>query len=357
MSKILELKEWYETYEKKISIFALLSGFIIDSLTLQRIDALRDNLWIALNLLAVGVCIALINRKEGDKTSWEHFSLITIIQFSFGALRGPFFIFYFRSAALTTAWPFLLVLLAAIVANELFQKRYAKLAFQLSFFYLSIFSFTIYLLPVIFHRIGVMMFLLSGAVSLGVIWLFVQLIIRMAKEKFLENKTHVWRLVLGIFVGMNVLYFTNLIPPIPLSMKDAGVYHSISKSIAGNYIVETEDKGFLDYFRLRERVHWTNGEALYAYSAIFSPGALNTQVVHEWQFKNNKGDWVTATRIPLYLSGGREDGFRTYSTKANLTPGPWRVNVETPRGALIGRINFEIISAAQLPNLMPIIKQ
>ena len=99
-------------------------------------------------------------------------------------------------------------------------------------------------------------------------------------------------------------------------------------------------------------MHWIPGEALYAYTAIFSPGSLSTRIVHEWQYKNDKGEWITATRIPLFLSGGRSEGFRTFSTKFSLTPGIWRVNVETPRGQLLGRINFEVIKTITSPVLV-----
>lgn len=350
--KFNQLKEWYEGHERAVSTGSLLFGFVFDSLTLQQIDALRENVWIAANLLLAGACIVFLNRMRGKDLG---FWLPNILQFSFGALLGAFFIFYFRSAALATAWPFLAIILAAMIANELFQKRYARLAFQLSFFYLSLFSFAIFLLPLVLHRIGALVFLLSGILSLLGIWLFVKALNRFAKEKFIEEKTHIWRLVSVIFISINILYFTNLIPPIPLSLKDIDVYHSVSRTLAGDYIVVGEKMGFLDYFRLRERVHWNAGEPLYVYSAVFSPGSLNTQIVHEWQYKDispgGEEKWVTSTRIPIFISGGRREGFRTFSTKYNLFEGLWRVNVETPRGQLLGRKAFRIIAAETEPTL------
>src|SRR3989344_9235575 len=173
--RINEFKEWYERHEKRFSTFSLLFGFVFDSLTLQRIDAVRENVWIALNLLLVAVCIVLLNRRESpvEPGTWKHFWFFNILQFGFGALLGAFFIFYFRSATLAGAWPFLIILLAAMVANEMFQKRYARLTLQLSFFYLSIFSFTIFLLPLVFRTIGPVIFVASGTLSLLALWLFV----------------------------------------------------------------------------------------------------------------------------------------------------------------------------------------
>lgn len=354
MKKIAKLKHWYETYERKISVGSLAFGFFIDALTMQRIDALRENLWIASNLVLAGLCIIFLNRGRSEGT--KHFWLSNILQFSFGTLLGSVFIFYFRSATLSVTWPFLLLLLLAIVGNEFFQKRYEKLAFQLSFFYFALFSFSIFLVPLLLRNIGTEIFVLSGVISLVLIWLFLEALRKFAKEKFVESRTHIWVLVSLIFVVINGLYFTNLIPPIPLSMKDAGVYHSIGKSIKGNYIVEEEVRGVERYFTFRDSIHWREGQPLYAYTAIFSPGSLNTDIAHEWQYKNSDGEWITATRIPLYLSGGRSGGFRTYSTKFNFTEGDWRVDVKTLRGQIIGRINFKIVLSDTAPELVNEIK-
>jgi hypothetical protein len=356
IQRLHQLTEWYEKHERHVSTFSLISGFVFDSLTLSSIDAPRDNLWISLNLVLVGVCIILINRKENEtndeRASRRRFWLGNILQFGFGAALGSFFIFYFQSATLSTSWPFLLILLGAIVANELFLRRYARLALQLSFFYLAIFSYAIFLLPIFLHRIGVLVFLASGVVSLVIIYLFVRLLQRFVPERFNEGRTLIIRAIVGIFIGVNILYFTNLIPPIPLALKDAGIYHFLEHDSRGSFILTEEERGFLSYFHLRQRIHLVPGDPLYAYSAIFSPAELDTRIIHEWQYRDSEGKWVTATRIPLNLSGGRREGFRTYSVKSNFTPGDWRVNVETPRGAVIGRINFRIEAVSKRPTLV-----
>ena len=351
------MKEWYETHERRLSTASLVFGFAFDALTLSRIDSTRDNLWMAANLLIVAIVIVLLNKQENASSSkrgesWRHFWLFNILQFGFGAVLGSFFIFYFQSGTLAVSWPFLLILFAAIVANELFQKRYTQLAFQLSFFYLALFSYAIFLLPIFLHRIGASIFVLSGLVSLAGIYLFILILKRLTREKFRQNRILVIRSITGIFIVFNILYFTNLIPPIPLSLKEAGVYHLVERDGSGSYVVAGERKGFLSYFHFRETVHLVSGDILYAYSAIFSPASLDTRIIHEWQYRDEEtGEWRTATRIPLVLSGGRAEGYRTYSVKSNLAAGDWRVNVETPRGQLMGRINFRIIDAEKRPTL------
>ncbi len=354
MSRFNDIKHWYEKYERKISIASLSLGFVVDSLTLERVDALRENLWILANLIIVGVVIILLHRrKEGERGFW----LPNILQFSFGALLGAFFIFYFMSTAISATWPFLAVLFMAMIFNEFFQKRYERLAFQLSFLYFSIFSFVIFLTPLMVKKIGPDVFIFSGFIGLFIVWVYLHILKGFIREKFLENRTHIWAFIIVIFAGVNTLYFTNLIPPIPLSLKDGGIYHSVEKSVAGNYTVLEEVRGWERFLAFWPKVHWQTGETLYAYTAIFAPGSIASDIVHDWQYKNEAGDWVSATRIPLYLSGGRSGGFRTYSQKANLTPGQWRVDVETPSGQIIGRLNFKLVSAGSPPELLPKVKE
>ncbi len=339
--KITILKHWYEHYERRLSVASLVLGFIFDSLTLQRVDNLLDNLWITANLIISGLCITLLHRKKGAD---EGFWLPNILQFSFGALLGSIFVFYLRSTTLSVTWPFLALLLFALLANEFFQKKYAKLAFQLSFLYFSLFSFSIFILPILIDHIGAWVFLLSGLLSLVLIRLFLRLLHRFAEERFLESRTHVWTFIMVLFFGINALYFTNLIPPIPLSMKNGGVYHFVEKDSHDAYILSDEVRGVEKYFTLWPKIHWEPGEELYAYSAVFAPGSLSVDIIHDWQYKNSSGEWVTATRIPLHLSGGRTEGFRTFSRKFNFTPGLWRVDIKTTRGQVIGRLNFEIVT-------------
>ncbi len=360
-AKIRELRDWYEKNETRLSSASLLAGFVFDSLTLNRIDSLIDNIWLGVNLLSICVCLVLINKEEnmgegGD--GWKHFWLLNILQFSFGALLGASFIFYFRSAALAVSWPFLVMLLSAMIANEVFKKHYERLIFQISFLYLSLFIFSIFLLPLIFRRIGAVMFLFSGAVSLAVLWLFILMLNRLAKERFKNSWRRIWLSVGGIFVVMNVLYFTNLIPPIPLSLKDAGVFHNVEKLPDGNYrVLEEEERGIMRYLDWRPEAHLIPGNTLFAYSAIFSPAELDASVVHEWQhFDEKKDEWVTESRIPLRLSGGRAEGYRTFSSKAYLPAGKWRVNVSTSRGQVIGRINFEVVPAEHMPIIRAVVK-
>lgn len=243
------MRDWYSRYERPISSFSLIGGFLFDAITLKRVDLFWENLWVAMHFILVAVFIILINLQENEAmddkdASKKHFWYINILQFFFGGLLSTFIVFYFRSATLSVTWPFLLLLAAAFIANESFKKHYSRLVFQISLFFLSLLAFTIFIIPVIFHRIGWDIFLASGAISLMILYLFLLLLRFITKEKFSQSKKTLTYAIMGIYLAINILYFTNLIPPIPLSLKEAGIYHSIYRNNSGQYTVEGEKKDY-----------------------------------------------------------------------------------------------------------------
>jgi hypothetical protein len=127
------------------------------------------------------------------------------------------------------------------------------------------------------------------------------------------------------------------------------VYHSIVRTDAGAYLAQSESQGWLRFFRPTPRFHSAPGVPIYFYSAVFSPTSLNTQIVHEWQIYDGTRGWITADRIPLPVRGGRDGGYRTWSVKSGLKPGAWRVNVETPAGAILGRFRFNVVPQSAEP--------
>ena len=375
-------RDWYARYERPVSSASLIGGFVFDAVTLHRVDLFWENLWVLAHLVIVAVCIVLINRQENEAMesydpSHAHFWYINVLQFFFGGLLSTYLVFYFRSATLSVAWPFLLLLAAAFIANESLKRHYARLVFQISLFFLSLLAFSVYIVPVLFHRIGTDIFLLSGAASLLVLWLFLrglkffveprqfhngaepsEALRRRAKERFSLSRKALMFSIAGIFLATHILYFLNLIPPIPLSLKDGGIYHSLVRGAPGTYVVKSEETGWLDYFSLHETFHSSPGNtAAYAYSAIFSPASFDTDIVHEWQkYDSTAGKWITASRVALSVLGGREGGYRTYSYINNVAPGKWRVDVKTAGGQVIGRLRFNVIRADTAPVLETIVK-
>ena len=359
------IRNFYDRFEHHISSFFLFAGFLFDTLTLKRVDALFENLSILGYLLIIGVFITLTHLKEteagGERNpGTAHFWYVNILQFAFGGVFSAYLVLYFRSADFFVAWPFILLLVAIFIANEFLKKHYVRLSFQISLFFLSIYWFAIFLVPVVMHRIGTWVFLFSGLVSLLVIALFNKILFNFIKDKFAQSKKLILLLISGIFILVNFLYFTNLIPPIPLSLKDAGIYHSIEKNSNANernYEVSYEDRDWKEYFILYPDFQATPGSAVYAFSAIFSPKNLNINILHEWQHWDLvEGEWTTERLIKLPVIGGRDGGFRTFSARTNLASGKWRVNVKTEQGQIIGRLRFNIVPAEVEPELKTKIK-
>lgn len=356
------IRNFYGRFERPISSFSLIFGFIFDAVTLKRVDTLWENLWILGHLIIVGIFIILIHLKKsevGSETnpSKAHFWYVNILQFFFGGILSTYLVFYFRSADIFVTWPFIVLLAITFVANESFKKHYIRLSFQISLFFLSVYSFVIFLIPVILHKINAFVFLLSGIVSLIFITFFLKILFYFVKDKFTDSKKLIIFLISGIFILVNFLYFTNLIPPIPLSLKDGGIFHSIQKNAEGNYEITYEDYGWMGYFTSYPDFKKTNGSPVYAFSAIFSPNDLDLTILHEWQhYDEITNKWKIESVINLSILGGRDGGFRTYSMRTNLVSGKWRVNVKTQSGQTIGRLRFNVVNVDAEPMLTTEIK-
>lgn len=343
-------KEKYERYERHISSIALVSGFILDSITLNRIDRLFENAILFFYLIVAGLGIILINLSEqgrwGGRFSRFHTFFLILIQFSFGALFSAFTIFYFRSSSLAVSWPFILFLAGLLIANELLKTRYQKLIFQITIFFVTIFSLTIFYVPIITKTLGVWTFIISGIVSLVLITLFIYLLYRFVPERVVGSKKALATSIGVIFLIINLLYFTNIIPPIPLSLKEAEVFHLVEKNPAGGYKVEREVRPWYEFLFPFERVTLVPNKPLYVLSSVFAPTNLNTDIVHEWQYFDEKTKrWATAGEVRFAIEGGADGGYRGFSQKSNLFSGYWRVDIETPRGQMIGRLKFKIIDS------------
>ncbi len=355
--RIIEpVHNFYTKYERPISSSSLFLGFIFDALTLKRVDTLWENAVILIYLVIIGVFIVLIHLSEsGSREGAEgkaRFWYVNILQFAFGGIFSAYLILYFHSADIFVTWPFIVLLALIFIGNEFLKKHYVRLSFQIGLYFLAIYFFAIFLIPVILRKIGAPIFLLSGFISLGLISLFIYILFRFIRDKFSGSKRLITVLVLSIFFLVNFLYFTNLIPPIPLSLKDGGIYHSIWKNSAGNYEISYEDYGWRKYFQMYPKFHKAEGEPVYAFSAVFSPKGLDIIILHEWQkYNESKGVWETNGIISLPVVGGRDAGFRTYSRRTNLSPGLWRVNIKTKSDQTIGRLRFNILPAIANPEL------
>lgn len=356
------LKKLYHTYERYIAPVTFLLGFTIDHFTLNRIDLWIDNLVILGYLIIAGFGIALINAYESGRLRWLFrgelpIFLPVLLQFPMGGLFSAFFIFYSRSGSYRASWPFLFALILLLIGNEYFRKRYLRFTFHASIYFVALFSYSILIVPILLHRMGADVFFISGLVSVAVFAVVVGLLFFLIPQRLREAKYPLLWSIGSIYVLFHLLYFTNIIPPIPLSLKESGIYHSLER-IDGGYSVMVESVPW--YFIFQEysgTFHRVGGEPVYAYSAVFAPTKLDTAIVHQWSYYNEeRGAWVASDRFGFSIIGGRDGGWRGYSFKENVSPGKWRVDVEIERGQLLGRMVFTVVDAVLLPPLEKLLR-
>ncbi len=350
------IRGFWTRYERHATAIAFIAGFIVDSLTLRRVDLWIENLVFIAYLAIAGACIVLSNAYGGGRLAGRFGSnrshwLPIIMQFAFGALMSGFFVFYSRSATLARSWPFLLLLVGLAVGNEVFKKRYALLTFQVSVFFVVAFSYAIFAVPVALRSLGVHTFLVSGIAGLAIVVLLLTALGRVSPARFAESRTRIIASVAAIYLAFNLLYFTKSIPPIPLALKDIGVYHSVERAPSGDYRVTYEPVRWYELGkRIRPVFHRIGDEPVYVFSAVFAPTRLTAPILHRWsRYDERSGRWVQTTAVRFTIFGARDGGYRGYSLKTNLEPGRWRVDVITERDELIGRIAFRIEPVSVAP--------
>jgi hypothetical protein len=336
----------------------MVAGFITDNLMFRRIDLPNTQAIFAAYLgvaafSIVGLHFLERRAREGRAYArWRAFFPMAT-QFALGGLWSAFLVFYSRSAVLTKSWPYLALLTAFFIGNEVLKRYHSRLVFTTTLFFFAVFTCAIVTVPVYTHTIGKFTFLVSGGIAVGVLVLFLYLLAAVNRPQFVAARGKIALGVAGVYVLMNVFYFTNTLPPLPLALAHVGVYHAVKKT-GDVYQAVAEDAPWYTEFGFAPTLHVTAGQPLYAYSAVFAPIKLSTKIVHRWRRYDPKtGHWITLSTVTFPINGGRDGGYRGYTIKHNIQPGDWRVDINTFDGHLIGRITFKVDRAETQPVTMP----
>ncbi len=335
----------------------MLAGFVADNLFFTRIDLVRTQLLLGIYTVACFIAIPLLHWIEARATRrgapLPHWRIVLpfITQFALGGFWSAFVIFYGRSAVLGASWPFMLFVFLIFLGSEYFHKYHARLVFTSVLFFFALYSTAIFAVPMYTLSLGTLTFLGSGLVAVCVFAVFTILLRVLARERFLAD---VWRIRVGAFavlVIMNVFYFTNILPPLPLSAEAAGVYHSVWR-VPGAYLATSEEgqSWQVRYLGLPPTLHVTPGEWLSAYSSVFAPTTLTTTIVHRWQWYDpSTKTWVTKATIAYPIVGGNDGGYRGYSSVPVSAAGQWRVTIETDDGRTIASLPFTAVPVSEPP--------
>ena len=87
-----------------------------------------------------------------------------------------------------------------------------------------------------------------------------------------------------------------------------------------------------------ERLH----QGVYAYTAIHAPRGLRERIYHAWYKDGQEID-----KIALEISGGNEEGYRSWSHKLNFPEdsiGDWQIRVETDARQVLGILRFQVVN-------------
>ncbi len=338
-------------YGQYITPAALLLGFVVDTFTLTRIDLFFENL-VMLSYLAILTAGIVLMHTFSERTLKLHSgrleqyitaALALLVPFAFGGLYSGFTIFYAQSASALMSLLFIGILLFVMIGTEYYKKHYLKLPLQVILWYLALFLFLIFYVPILLGSIGAWEFILSGGLSLLGAYGLLCVLERLTPVAFRQYRIKLLRGIVSVFVLINVLYFANIIPPIPLSLKQVDAYYNVTHNASG-YTATTEQLAWYSPKRyMRSTLYYSTSDTIYAYSSIFAPTKLNTTVYHQWQYKDETtGEWVQASKIGFTISGGRGDGYRGYTQKSALHDGAWRVRILTERGQLLGTVRFTL---------------
>jgi len=353
---------FWQKYEHHLGVGALLLGFVFDLWAADRPDSVFNNILLLSYLFIAGSFIIFLNLRRPSTrlgvnrpNDAEPLLLLLVLQFCFGGLASNLLVLYGHSGTLAGSAVFIAILVLVVFGNEYFRSRYSLLRFNIGVYYFLLLSYALVAVPVyITHSVGIGTMLLSGLISLLFFGIFLTILFFAVFRGTDTNKLkEVSLIIAGIFLAFNVLYFLNVIPPVPLAMRDLGVYHSVLKHADSTYLALYEPAPWYQFWRDTSGTYILNSSrSAFCFSSVFAPADLQAPIYHKWQYKNTVSkEWETRSRVSFPISGGREEGYRGFSVKTALAAGEWRCDVETAGGALIGRIGFTAVESQAIPVL------
>ena len=356
-----------------VGVSFFLGGFIFDSFMLERIDAPKQIGQQVVYLSLAGFLIALKFLEEQGAVRADPNSRFTnlllrygegITHFLLGTLLNCYMMLFFKSSSFSSSAFFVLALMGLILINEFKPFKGSRFPLQVALFGLCWTSFCTALVPVALGTIGLLPFLVSIVVASAILILPYRLIQKKLQHPRGLRKKLVTP-ILGIQGLFTLLYITGALPPIPLALEEIGVYHQIEKIPHGT---PTHPEGGyrLSYSRSKWRF-WEHGaQTFYArpgdtistFVRVFSPARFKGELKVRWSLDDPRRGWVDQDSIPLPISGGREEGYRGFTTKSHYQPGDWRVQVLTADGREVGRISITIVADASTdPREMTVIEK
>lgn len=323
-------------------------GFCFDALMVHRIDDAPVLIQQGAYLVVIGLLLFGLN-------AWDHREVPPpgflrgiwrwsqpVLHFLLGTLLNAYALFYFKSASGLSALLFLGTISLLLLANELPQfRRYGPVVlFGLYSFCLT--SYFAYLYPVLLGRLRPWMFLLAVATSLLPL-----LLLSWGHHRFTGDTRRVLREALAPSLGVQavlvLLFVGHFVPPVPLSLRDIGIYHGVQRAPnAATYTLSHHPRPWWRFWAKDEQDFLARPEdRIFCFVHIFAPRNFRDEVRLRWAHHEPLG-WASSDAVPLQVSGGKDEGYAGYSYKQNWRPGDWQVTVETRDGREIGKRRFTV---------------
>jgi hypothetical protein len=276
--------------------------------------------------------------------AWEYRSLA--LHFCLGTLTNLYSIFFLMSASAFSTGVFLVLLFGAIALNEMRVVRQSGVDVKVGLFVLCVFCFFSLLIPIGFGRVGVEPFAWSMAATLTALGLFYYLLrVRLGAR---DLKRRLLLPGLSVSACFLVSYLAGVVPPVPIAAKKMGVYNLVERQ-GDIYALYREHEPWTFWHPWTQNIVARPGDRVYVFVAVYSPTRFDDAVFVRWMHQDPVKGWGTSDRLPLNITGGRQGGFRAYTTKQNYSAGRWQVSIETTDGREISRLTFNVRMADAKP--------
>ncbi len=335
------VREVIERYERWYMPAMLVGGVAFDVWQFRVLDLREKFIVMVIYLVMVtGSMVLTTSKKAEGIPKLRYFRLVAPLaqQFAMGGLLSTALLFYWFSGTLSVTWPLIALVAALMISNETLRYIVLRPIVQIGILYFALFSLFAIWFAHLFASLSWPVFLAGGIASMTVMTLLLAILVKVGD--LYDDRIRMWSVIAGVFTLMNVGYFLNIIPPIPLALRDA----TMAYSITDDYVLVTSRESWLDSLIPGQTILVTPGNSLYAYTAIYAPEGLTTTIVHVWQRYDTEGGWETEHELSFDITGGRPDGFRGYSMVSSIAAGKWRVSVETTTGQVLGRIGFTVVT-------------
>jgi hypothetical protein len=161
--------------------------------------------------------------------------------------------------------------------------------------------------------------------SLGAVGAWLLLTAPMSLRSLRSNRHRVIWVACSVFAPLLLWVLRAHVPPAGLAVTQAVITQSLIDRTPGQAV------------RSLSAAELATG--VIAFAAIRAPSGVAQSIVFEWRHRGE------VERISSEIRGGNDTGWRTYSRKESFpanADGRWTVDVKTPQGQLLKRLQFDV---------------